>query len=166
MDHLARLHTRRGALRLVAGGLLAIPDAFRSVDEADAAMAWCRKDPDVYLEGTFVRVDVAVPEQYVPLVCGPTSLWFNLPSQVDRQFAWADEGFNNLGYKVGFSTAYQPNKPCAKFSVNLTIKVPIKNGTKVPIWCSARPDKGTYVERTGNDAKTGTSLNFAVYGSH
>jgi hypothetical protein len=92
-------------------------------------------------------------------------LRFNLPSQVDRQFVWADAGFNNLGYDVTFSTAFQPNKPCAKFSVNLTIKVPIKDGTKVPIWCSATPDKGTAVERTGNDAKTGTSLNFTVLGS-
>lgn len=52
-----------------------------------------------------------------------------------------------------------------QFAANPTIKVPIVDGTKVPVWCSATPDKGTYVERTGSDAKTGTSLNFTVYGS-
>ena len=157
--------TRRHALRLVAGGLLAIPAGFRLVEPVSAGRSWCRVDPDVLLEGTFVRVDVAIPAEHLPLVSGPTSLWFNLPSQVDRKFVWADDGFNGLGYTVGFSTAFQANKPARTFSVNLTIKVPIKDGTKVPIWCSATPDKGTSVERTGNDAKTGTSLNFTVYGS-
>lgn len=156
---------RRRALKLVAGGLLAVPAGLRLVTPVSAGRTWCRVDPDVYLEGTFVRVDVAIPDEYLALVCGPTSLWFNLPSQVDRQFAWADTGFNGLGYDVGFSTAFQPNKPASKFSVNLTLRVPIKDGTKAPIWCSATPDKGTYVERTGNDARTGTSLNFTVYGS-
>jgi hypothetical protein len=156
---------RRRALRLVAGGLLAVPAGLRLATPASAGRTWCRVDPDVVLEGTVVRVVVAVPEEYLPLVCGPTKLWLNLPSQVDRQFAWADDGFNGLGYDVGFSTAYQPDKPCAKFSVNLTVKVPIVDGTKVPIWCGATPDRGTAVERTGNDAKTGTSLNFTVYGS-
>jgi hypothetical protein len=160
-----RTLTRGHALRLAAGGLLAIPAGLRLVTSVSAGRTWCRADPDVSLEGTFVRVDVAIPDEYLALVCGPTSLWFNLPSQVDRQFAWADAGFNGLGYDVGFSTAFQPNKPASKFSVNLTIKVPVKDGTKVPIWCSAAPDKGTYVERTGNDAKMGTSLNFTVYGS-
>jgi hypothetical protein len=156
---------RRRTLRLVAGGLLSIPAGFQLAAPVSAGRSWCRVDPDVLLEGTFVRVDVAVPEEFLHLVNGPTSLWFNLPSQVDRTFVWADDGFNGLGYTVGFSTAFQPNKPASKFSVNLTIKVPIKDGTKVPIWCSATPDKGTYVERTGNDAKTGTSLNFTVLGS-
>lgn len=165
MEILTPTIDRRRALRLIAGGALALPAGFALVGSANAGRVWCRTDPDVYLEGTFVGVQVGIPDDYLPLVNGPTSLWFNLPSQVDRQFAWADAGFNGLGYNVGFLTAYQPNKPAAKFSVNLTIKVPIKDGTKVPIWCSATPDKGTYVERTGNDAKTGTSLNFTVYGS-
>jgi hypothetical protein len=157
--------SRRSALRLVGGAILAVPTGLSLRDEAAAGRVWCRTDPDVLLEGTFVRVDVAVPEEFVHLVNGPTWLRFNLPSAVDRQFVWADAGFNGLGYDVTFSTAFQPNKRVAKFSVNLTIKVPIKDGTKVPIWCSATPDKGTAVERTGNDAKTGTSLNFTVYGS-
>ena len=157
--------TRRGALRLVAGGLLAVPAGLRLAAPAAAARAWCKTDPDVLLEGTFVRVEVAVPEEFLPLVCGPTWLRFNLPSGVDRQFAWADAGLNGLGYDVTFSTAYEPNKWVSKFSVNLTIKVPIIDGTKVPIWCSAAPANGTYAERTGNDAKTGTSLNFKVYGT-
>jgi hypothetical protein len=164
MDQSRNCYTRRQVVRLLGGAALVLPVALR-FDAADAARGWCRMDPDVYLEGTFVQVRVAVPDEYLPLVCGPTKLWFNLPSQVDRQFAWADAGFNNYGYDVGFSKAFQPNKRCAKFSVNLTIKVPIVDGTKVPIWCSALPAKGTHVERYGNDAKTGTSLNFIVCGS-
>ena len=160
-----RIITRRTAIGLIGAMAFAVPAGLRLPSAAGAARRWCSADPDVYLEGTFVRIDVGVPVDYLPLVNGPTSLWFNLPSQVDRQFAWADDGFNNLGYNVGFSTAFQPNKPAPKFSVNLTIKVPIAGAAKVPIWCSATPDKGTYVERTGNDAKTGTSLNFTVYGS-
>jgi hypothetical protein len=159
------LFSRRTVLRTVAGGLLAIPAGVGAIESAEAGRGWCLKDPDVYLEGTFVRVDVAVPEEYVALVNGPTLLRFNLPSQVDRQFAWTDEGFNGLGYQVTFSTAFQPNKPAGKFSVNLSVSVPIRDGTKVPIWCKATPAKGTTAERTGNDAKTGTSLNFTVLGS-
>jgi hypothetical protein len=164
MDDNPQRASRREFVYLLAGAALALPAAWRW-EAAEASRGWCRSDPDVYLEGTFVQVCVAVLDEYLPLVCGPTKLWFNLPCQVDRQFAWADAGFNNFGYTVGFSTAYQPNKPCPKFAVNLTIKVPISDGTKVPIWCSAAPAKGTYVERLGNDAKTGTSLNFTVYGS-
>jgi hypothetical protein len=155
--------TRRGALRLAGAAALALPALRRG--ETRAGRAWCRIDPDVLLEGTFVRVEVAVPEECLPLVNGPTWLRFNLPSAVDRQLVWADAGFNGLGYDVTFSTAFQPNKRVAKFSVNLTIKVPIRDGTKVPIWCQAVPDKGTTVSREGNDAKTGTSLNFTVFGS-
>lgn len=160
-----RIITRRSAFGVIGAVALAVPSGLRLPSPAAAERAWCRADPDVYLEGAFVRIDVGVPVDCLPLVNGPTSLWFNLPSQVDRQFAWADDGLNNLGYNVGFSTAFQPNKPAQRFSVNLTIKVPIAGNTKVPIWCSATPDKGASVERTRNDAKTGTSLNFTVYGS-
>jgi hypothetical protein len=160
-----RIITRRGAIGLIGAAALALPTGLCLPSPVGAARGWCMTDPDVYLENTFVQVQVAVPTDYLSLVKGPTSLWFNLPSQVDRQFAWADSGFNNLGYTVGFSTAYQPNVFDAKFAVNLTIKVPISGPTKVPIWCSATPANGTSVERTGNDANTGTSLNFTVYGT-
>jgi hypothetical protein len=63
---------RRHALRLLGGAALAIPAGFRLIQPVSAGRAWCRMDPDVLLEGTFVRVDVAVPEEYVPLVNGPT----------------------------------------------------------------------------------------------
>jgi hypothetical protein len=165
MTESSPLLTRRKTLSLIGGLIVAAPLGLALPGSAGAARGWCLADPDVYLEGTFVRIDVGIPPDYLSLVNGPTSLWFNLPSDVDRRFAWADDGFNNLGYNVGFSTAFQPNKFDKKFSVNLTIKVPIKGNAKVPIWCAATPDKGDYVERTGNDAKTGTSLNFTVYGS-
>jgi hypothetical protein len=164
MIRLEEHRTRRYALRLIGGAALAVPVALR-LGEAGAARAWCKTDPDVLLEGTLVRVEVAVPEEFLPLVNGPTWLRFNLPSAVDRELVWADAGLNGLGYDVTFSTAFQPNKRVTKFSVNLTIKVPIKDGTKVPIWCQAVPEKGTTATREGNDAKTGTSLNFTVYGS-
>jgi hypothetical protein len=136
MDSFHHLATGRQIVRLLGGTALAVPLALR-VESADAGRGWCRMDPDVYLEGTYVQVQAGVPEEYLPLVSGPSRLWFNLPSQVDRQFAWADAGFNDYGYDVSFSKAFQPNKPCAKLSVNLTIKV--------PIWYSATPSKGTDV---------------------
>lgn len=160
------VHSRRRFVRYAAaGGAALLVPAIVGRKSAGAARSWCRADPDVLLERTFVRVEVAVPEEFLPLVNGPAWLRFNLPSAVDRELIWTDAGLNGYGYDVTFSNSYQPNKHVEKFSVNLTIKVPISNGTKVPIWCCASPANGTYVERTGNDAKTGTSLNFTVFGT-
>jgi hypothetical protein len=53
---------------------------------------------------------------------------------VDRQFAWADDGFSGFGCDVGFSGVSRLNKPAGKFSANPT--------AKVPIWCGATRDRG------------------------
>ena len=160
------IHSRRQFVRhAVVGGAALLVPAMLDRKGAEAARSWCRADPDVLLERTFVRVEVAVPEEFLPLVNGPAWLRFNLPSGVDRELIWTDAGLNGYGYDVNFSTAYQPNKHVKKFSVNLMIQVPISDGTKVPIWCCASPANGTYVERTGNDAMTGTTLNFKVFGT-
>jgi hypothetical protein len=164
MDPLTDRLDRRRAFRLVAGGLLAIPVGLRLAEDVGAATSWCRKDPDVLLEGTKVVV-VAVPQEYLSLVEGPTTVSFNLPSGVDRQLVFADGGFNNLGYNVVFSTAYQAGQTVAKFSVNLKVTVPINGPTKVPLQVTATPAKGTAATVTAADSESGANLNFTVYGS-
>jgi hypothetical protein len=165
MEPLTDRLDRRRAFRLVAGGLLAIPVGLRLGADADAATSWCRKDPDVLLEGTTVQIVVAVPDQYLSLVEGPTRVSFNLPSGVDRKLVFADSGFNNLGYNVVFSTAYQAGQTVAKFSVNLKVTVPINGPTKVPLQVTATPAKGTAATVTAADSESGANLNFTVYGS-
>jgi hypothetical protein len=132
---------------------------------AAGSRVWCARDPDVLLERSLVKVLVSVPEEYLPLVNGPTWLRFNIPSGVDRQLVATDAGFNNLGYTVTFSTSYEPNKWVSKFSVNLTVKVPIRDGTKVPLQVIVTLPDGATCLREGNDAKTGTSVNFTMYGT-
>src|SRR5689334_6010561 len=77
MELLSDRLDRRRALRFVAGGLLAVPVGLHLAADADAATSWCRKDPDVLLEGTAVQIVVAVPDQYLSLVEGPTKVSFN-----------------------------------------------------------------------------------------
>ena len=139
--------------------------ALVAISPASAGRSWCRSDPDVLLERTHVQVVVAVPDEYVSLVNGPTWMRFNIPSDVDRQLVATDAGFNNLGYTVTYSTSFQPNKFDPKFAVNLTVKVPISGNVKAPILVVVTLPDGTQFTRTGNDAETGTSVNFSMSGT-
>jgi hypothetical protein len=47
MDQLQQLYNRRKAVRLLRSTTPPLPVAWR-FDAADAAISWCRTDPDVY----------------------------------------------------------------------------------------------------------------------
>ena len=94
------------------------------------AMRWCRADPIISLDGTVVQILVAIPEEYVPYVDGPTKVVIAVPDSVDRQVLMTDAGFNGHGEVVNF----YPGVGSAKNG-----KIPVVIGVQVPIGPSEPP---------------------------
>ncbi len=72
------------------------------VAPASAALAWCKADPVVTLNGAIVDVSVAIPLEYVPLVNGPVHYEIYTPRSTKRQLIVNDLGYNGHGSKVIF----------------------------------------------------------------
>lgn len=94
--------TRRGVLKLFAGGAAALGGAaVFGRRNASAARVWCQKDPEFLINGKLLHVYVSGSDQLNEAVTGPTEVVLEVPNLgVEAEFIWADEGFGGLGYDV------------------------------------------------------------------
>lgn len=86
--------------RLSAATILGLMAMLVLAMPALAGRAWCARDPIVTLNGTYVQMWVAIPEEYVKYVNGPIKMTISTPATVDRKVIFLDEGFNGYGEEV------------------------------------------------------------------
>lgn len=122
------------------------------------AVIWCKTDPIVKLNGTQVQILVSMPEEYVPLVNGPTSVTVATPLSVTRQLIYTDAGFNGYGEAVSF-TDLRGNVKNNTFATYIRVQVPIDrtglaSGEVVPVQVEVIPDNAKPVVVSGTSDST------------
>lgn len=121
--------------RVGAPVLLALLSLVVATFPAQAGVGWCFADPIVYLNGTRVQIEVAIPEQYLPAVNGPIDVRISTPRGVHRRVTYLDSGFNGYGETVTFG-----NIPGASvnrdgsFDTVILVKVPMDSSSLRPSW--------------------------------
>src|SRR3954447_18251261 len=87
--------------RMVRATLLALLVALVGALPARAGdLGWCETDPLLRLGGMEVRVLVAIPERYLPLVTGPTVITVGTRAEVLRAVLATYAGFAGYGEVV------------------------------------------------------------------
>ena len=129
-------------------------------------ISWCETDPIVSLNGTAVQILVALPQDQVPLVTGPTVVRIAIPSDAVVAVLLTDPGFNGHGEVVTWETSgsLQPGQP---IPVQIAISVPIDTSklagdSLVPVRVTVVPDNATPLVAWGTSR--GTSVPLAVTG--
>ena len=147
---------RRIRLRAVSAliGLLAVLPLALPVQ----AVLWCKTDPVVRLNGTQVHILVALPEEYVPYVTGPTEVEIKTPKGVVRELLFTDPGFNGHGEVVHFNDL-RGTVRSKTFPTEIRVKVPIDkgllgSGVTVPVQVEVIPDNALPVVVLGTSDLT------------
>lgn len=100
---------------LLIFGLLAMP--------ASAGVQWCRTDPIIAVNGEEVNVWLSIPQQWEAAVNGPSAFTITLPSDVDREVVFMDEGLNGYGETVTFVNSAPAGD--GEFTVSVFADVPL-----------------------------------------
>jgi hypothetical protein len=112
--------------RLVSA-LLALLIALAGALPAQAGeLGWCEADPLLRLGGNEVRVLVAIPERYLPLVIGPTVVTVGTRAGVTREVLATDAGFAGHGEVVVWRDLEAP------LLASLLVTVPIDAAQLAP----------------------------------
>ena len=101
------------------------------VTPASAALAWCKSDPVVTLNGAVVDVSVAIPLEYVPLVNGPVQYEIQTPMSTKRQVIVNDVGYNGHGSKVIFKDGNGIVQD-GQIPTTVRVHIPIDKGRLAP----------------------------------
>jgi hypothetical protein len=127
MESLSQPLSRRRALRLVAGSLLAVPAGLRLADPAAAAWTWCRTDPVIKVDGqvldVFVSSDVAMKDAST----GPTKIKIYVPTGSSVGVYATDQGFGD-GYSITLATTSTLKKTATSTPIRVEVYVPSSNG--------------------------------------
>ncbi len=131
-----------------------------------AGVNWCRADPTVRLNGTSVQIWVAIPEQYVSAVTGPTYVEVNTPGAVTRELVSTDAGFGGNGEDVRFGEL-KGSLSGNSFPTQVWVKVPIDKTVlgvkvKVPLQVEVAPDNAPSTILLGDT--DGTDVRLTVTG--
>ena len=95
--------------RLARAALLALLVALAGALPARAGeLGWCETDPLLRLGGVEVRVLVAIPERYLPLVTGPTVVTVGTRAGMGRAVLATDAGFAGYGEVVAWRDLEAP----------------------------------------------------------
>lgn len=138
-----RRFSRRDFVRIASiSGLAIAAPAVLLPRAADASITWCRSDPLVKLAGVPVKIDIAVLEDDLHLVNGPTGVHITVPRTVTREFIWADEGLNGLGYKVSFNQGMREGTPPEVFTATIKVHVKTKDKVRIPVAVYCTPADG------------------------
>lgn len=114
---------RRHAIRLIAGGLLALPLRMSLTEQARAGREWCRVDPTFRVDDLIGNVYVAgeIDRQYD--TAGPIQLRFTVPETTSVELLASDPGFG-YGYDISYHFTEKLKKDHQKIEVEVEVFVP------------------------------------------
>ncbi len=150
--------------RLALSLLLPILTLLLCAPAARAGESWCLADPIVRLNGTRVRIEVAIPAQYQPLVDGPIGVEVRTPAGTARELLAADAGFNGHGEVVRFTDLDGDDENAAKlFTTKIKVRVPLDksqlaSGTRIPAKVVITPENAAPVVTWGTSDDTNSTL--------
>jgi hypothetical protein len=150
--------------RLALSLLLPLLTLLLFAPAADAGESWCFADPIVQLNGTRVRIEVAIPAQYQPLVDGAISVEVKTPPGTARDLLATDAGFNGHGEEVRFTDLDSDDENAAKlFTTKITVRVPLDksqltSGTGIPAQVVITPENAAPVVTWGTSDDTTATL--------
>ncbi len=152
--------------RLLGSALVALLSALVLSLPARAELVWCETDPIVSLNGTVVQILVAIPQDYLPLVNGPTAVTIRAPGNVAGALVFTDAGFNGYGEVVAWGTSGSINAS-KEFPVEIDVSVPVDAsrlaaGTVVPVAVTILPDNAALLHASGTSIDT--EVKFTVAG--
>jgi hypothetical protein len=96
---------------------------------AHAAVAWCRGDPQVLLDGTLVEIEIALdaPPEYLLKFAGPTRYTIQKPAAVEHVLVPTEAiGMNPHGARVEFTDGGTVEG--TSFPVTIDVVVPLNHG--------------------------------------
>jgi hypothetical protein len=143
--------TRRHALRLAGGAVLAAVPALRLAGEASAGRSWCRVDPSFWVDGLVGNVYVSGDLNRDYDTTGPIRLTFTVPEGTNVQLLTSDDGFGQ-GYEVVHQWTERLHNDHKKIEIEIEVVVPALSD-KLPVRVEFVPDGTVEVE----DRKDGTT---------
>ena len=119
--------TRRRALRLLGGAVLAAVPAVRFAGEATAARAWCRADPVLRIAGQRAHVYISSPAEMLESATDKIRLTVTLPPRVEGRLLDIAADFGE-GYDVRFATSTALQVAGGKVPVLIAVYCPARDG--------------------------------------
>lgn len=152
--------------RLLLSTLLTMVTALAVALPAEAGLEWCPRDPIVRLNGTTVQILVAIPQQYVEHVTGPTVVEITTPKGTNRELLFTDDGFGGHGESVIFSDSSSPRgqeragrRSIRSLPVEIRVQVPVDEsrltpGETIPVMMTVLPEHGGQMVVCGDNRGT------------
>jgi hypothetical protein len=105
--------TRRHALKLMSGAMLAAAPALKLTADASAGIGWCRADPHISVGGRETNIYVERDASMPNITTGPIELTITVPAGSAPRVLSSDNGFG-YGYDVTFVEASNLNDGAIK----------------------------------------------------
>jgi hypothetical protein len=137
--------TRRRALRLAAGGLLAAPVALRLARPTAAARAWCRTDPGVTINGIRLQVYPERDAAEANTCTGPIRLVFSVTPGSTTSVDSQDAGF---GY--GYAISFEESAKVGTGQYKVAMYVPAATGMAVQLVCDPVDPRAKTTDKRGS----------------
>lgn len=152
---------RRAAVRLLAGGALAIPAALQAPSSL-AIKGWCRRDPIVKIGDLTVQLILSSDAAIHSRATGPTQIVVQVPPGIATEFVADDPGFGRFGYDVRFIESHELVAGSRFVGVVLDAYVPAADAPEGPLplvlECYPRGDGEPVVDRAEGLANEWVSL--------
>jgi hypothetical protein len=143
--------TRRSALRLAGGAVLAAVPALRLAGQASAGRSWCRVDPSFWVDGLVGNVLVSGDVDRTYDTTGPIQLTFTVPEGTNVQLLASDDDFGQC-YAIVHAWTEKLRNDHKKIEVEVEVVVPAVTD-KLPVRVEFVPDGTVEVA----DRKDGTT---------
>ena len=129
--------SRRHALRLLGGGVLAAAIGFRTSSSTDAARSWCRADPVLRIAGQKVHVYISSPPEMLKSATDKIRLTVTLPPRISGKLIDIEADFDE-GYDVEFKTSKSLVATDDKIQMQIAVYCPARDSS-LPVMVEVVP---------------------------
>ena len=148
--------------RLVLSTVFSLFAVLALAHPVGADYIWCEKDPIVLVNGSLVQILVAIPQEYEPLVNGPTDIRIITPNDAVRRMVYMDPGFNGYGETISWGNSgsiAQGNRIPLEIEVKVPVtKTLLTSGQSVPVRVTVIPSSGPQAVAFGTSDFTEVQL--------